>query len=123
MYINIAGLSRMKAEEELAHLIDAYRQEPEANDQYIEKYFWLPVEEGQTRIELLYPFNDESKKVLEKRYTEFINKTVSILSLDIATVKDEFFKRMESIGKVNNAELNDIFNIAFSAIKDALITH
>lgn len=52
-YINVAGLSRQKAREHIIEVVDQMGT-PSKRDQYREKWFFVPITDGQTRIELLY---------------------------------------------------------------------
>jgi len=52
-YVNVGNVSRQKANEIISEL-HAKLGRQSVNDQYREKWFYVPVTDGQTRIELLY---------------------------------------------------------------------
>ena len=49
-YINVIGFSRQQAEHEIAQMIEDYNE-----DNPKIKQIWLPVSEGNTRVEVIYP--------------------------------------------------------------------
>jgi hypothetical protein len=77
VYINISGQSRQKARESIAQIKEMYKtsDSEEYKQQYEEKIFFLPVKQGDSRMELLYPAPfltaEQSKDLYDKYYEKF----------------------------------------------------
>ena len=55
--INIAGLTRQQAEQQIHELMKNYNlnDDEEIKENYIIRQFWLPIQEGQSDIKIIYP--------------------------------------------------------------------
>jgi len=81
VYVPIGNMSPQRAREQMAQLIEMYKEDPFNPNQYNEKYLWLPTKTDEARIELLYPMpfltEEQAEKLHEKyyaKYQEAINK-------------------------------------------------
>lgn len=68
VYINVGTASKVRRNQKLSEFISMYKQHKPHLDQYIEKFYWFPIETGETRMELLYPSPFVSNEHLEELY-------------------------------------------------------
>ena len=57
-YVNIEGLTRQQAEQQIYELIKEYEPQFLPDDiqkNYYVENIWLPIRQGQSRVELIYP--------------------------------------------------------------------
>lgn len=72
VYVNVGGQSPQKARETLAKLNHLYTR-TDAEQQYEDKFFFMPIKNGENRIELLYPtpfLTEEQAEKIHERYLE-----------------------------------------------------
>lgn len=63
--INVGGLSRQQAEEQVYGLMESYKMsdDPELTEDYIIKEIWLPIIEGQTDVKIIYPIPQYTQSI------------------------------------------------------------
>jgi len=88
-YINISGFSRQQAEQLIVNIMEQNENMyDDVSDTKTIKHYYVPIEEGQTRIECIYPFNNNSNNGLD----------------------EDLVKLYRLISNINNNELNDLIN-------------
>lgn len=57
-YVNVDGLTRQQAEQSLYQLMQEYAPlnlPEDVQENYYVEHVWLPIRQGQSRVELIYP--------------------------------------------------------------------
>lgn len=77
-YIMVGGLSRQQAEEQMYELMQEYHPNlpDDLNEDYHIEDIWLPITQGQSKVEVIYP----SKLEIEDLDLENVNKLIEKLN-------------------------------------------
>jgi len=76
-YINIEGLTRKLAEDQMYALINKYNPDSlpdDINEHYYIDYMWIPIKKGHSRIELLYPTKFDVNQIALEDIDSFIDE-------------------------------------------------
>lgn len=107
IYININGLSRQQAEQQISTFIDNYKDMYKDLNKEIKTY-WFPTKEQETKVECIYP----PPSIINNGYIE--NELLKIYKLMLSAKKEDmkdilksFERRLKLTTLVNKMEKDD----------------
>lgn len=82
-YINCGSMSTIRAKELIVELMQQVNSKIKDDNQYREKWIFVPVRDSATRIELLYPPTSDAKDKFEERLSVLIDgkRTIPVVSI------------------------------------------
>lgn len=95
-YINVGGMSRQHVEETILNIIAEQEDMYEDTDKNVKQYY-VPITEGQTRIECIYPFNSNInvEQDLVKLYRLLSNINRNDLDEIITNIEDNIYENIQ----------------------------